>query len=73
MRQRRNSFLQRQKKTKGEPESVSMEDYLKQCRRNKKLIRQMVETFVDGVKIYGRDRIEVQLLCRDEIFRRLEG
>lgn len=50
-----------------------MEDYLKQCRRNKKLIRQMVETFVDGVKIYGRDRIEVQLLCRDEIFRRLEG
>lgn len=61
------------KKTKGEPESVSMEDYLRQCRRNKKLTRQMVETFVDGVKIYGRDRIEVQLLCRDEILRRLEG
>ena len=61
------------KKTKGEPESVSIEDYLRQCRRNKKLTRQMVETFVDGVKIYGRDRIEVQLLCRDEILRRLEG
>ncbi len=69
----KKQLLAAAKKTKGEPESVSMEDYLKQCRRNKKLTRQMVETFVDGVKIYGRDRIEVQLLCRDKIFRRLEG
>ena len=69
----KKQLLTAAKKTKGKPESVSMEDYLKQCRRNKKLTRQMVETFVDGVKIYGRDRIEVQLLCRDEILRRLEG
>ena len=69
----KKQLLAAAKKIKGEPESVSMEDYLKQCRRNKKLTRQMVETFVDGVKIYGRDRIEVQLLCRDKIFRRLEG
>lgn len=61
------------KKSKKKPESVSTADYLKQCRRNKKLTRQMVETFVDRVKIYGRGRIEVQLLCRDEILRRLEG
>lgn len=61
------------KKSKKKPESVSTADCLKQCRRNKNLTRQMVETFVDGVKIYGRGRIEVQLLCRDEILRRLEG
>lgn len=69
----KKQLLAAAKKSKKKPESVSMSDYLKQCRRNKKLTRQMVETFVDGVKIYGRDRIEVQLLCRDEILRRLEG
>lgn len=69
----RKQLLSAAQKSKKKPEGVSTADYLKQCRRNKKLTRQMVETFVDGVKIYGRDRIEVQLLCRDEILRRLEG
>lgn len=69
----KKQLLAAAKKSKKKPEIVSTADYLKQCRRNKKLTRQMVESFVDGVKIYGRDRIEVQLLCRDEILRRLEG
>lgn len=69
----KKQLLAAAKKSKKKPEGVSTADYLKQCRRNKKLTRQMVETFVDGVKIYGRDRIEVQLLRRDEILRRLEG
>lgn len=69
----KKQLLAAAEKSKKKPGSVSMADYLKQCRRNKKLTRQMVETFVDGVKIYGRDRIEVQLLCWGEILRRLEG
>lgn len=69
----KKQLLAAAKKLKKKPEIVSTADYLKQCRRSKKLTRQMVETFVDGVKIYGRDRIEVQLLCQDEILRRLEG
>lgn len=69
----RKQRLAAAEKSKKKPKGVSTADYLKQCRRNKKLTRQMVEIFVDGVKIYGRDRIEVQLLCRDEILRRLEG
>ena len=69
----KKQLLAAAKKLKKKPEIVSTADYLKQCRRSKKLTRQMVETFVDGVKIYGRDRIEVQLLCRDEMLRRLEG
>lgn len=69
----KKQLLAAAQKLKKKPEIVSTADYLKQCRRSKKLTRQMVETFVDGVKIYGRDRIEVQLLCQDEILRRLEG
>lgn len=69
----RKQLLAVTEKSKKKPEGVSTADYLKQYRRNKKLTRQMVESFVDGVKIYGRNRIEVQLLHQDEILRRLEG
>lgn len=69
----RKQLLAAVEKSKKKPEGVSAADYLKKCRRSGKLTRQMVETFVDGVKIYGRDRIEVQLLCRDEMLRRLGG
>lgn len=69
----RKQLLAAVEKSKKKPEGVSAADYLKKCRRSGKLTRQMVETFVDGVKIYGRDRIEVQLLCRDEVLRRLGG
>lgn len=69
----RKKLLAAAEKSKKKPEGISAADYLKKCRRSRKLTRQMVETFVDGVKIYGRDRIEVQLLGRDEMLRRLEG
>ena len=68
----KKQLLAAAKKLKKKPEIVSTADYLKQCRRSKKLTRQMVETFVDGVKIYGRDRIVVQLLCQDEILLRFD-
>lgn len=69
----RKQLLAIVKKSKKKQQDVTVADYLKKCRRSGKLTRQMVETFVDGVKIYGKDRIEVQLLCRDEILGRLEG
>ena len=69
----RKQLLAEVEKSKKKPQDVSAADYLKKCRGNSKLTRQMVETFVDGVKIYGKNRIEVQLLCRDEILSRLEG
>lgn len=69
----RKQLLAIVKKSKKKQQDVTVADYLKKCRRSSKLTRQMVETFVDGVKIYGKDRIEVKLLCRDEILGRLEG
>lgn len=69
----RKQLLAIVKKSKKKQQDVTVAGYLKKCRRSGKLTRQMVETFVDGVKIYGKDRIEVQLLCRDEIPGRLEG
>lgn len=41
--------------------------------RAEKLDRRMVECFVEVVKIYEEKRIEVKLLYKDEIYRRLEG
>lgn len=69
----RKQLLAEVEKSKKKPQDVSAAEYLKKCRGNSKLTRQMVETFVDGVKIYGKNRIEVQLLCQDEILSRLEG
>ncbi len=54
-------------------QTVSAAEYLKKCGKSRKLTREMVECFVSGVKIYGRDRIEVELLCSDKIMERLEG
>lgn len=69
----RKQLLAVVEKSQKKPQDITAADYLKKCKRNSKLTRQMVEIFIDGVKIYGKDRIEVQLLCQDEILRRLEG
>lgn len=46
---------------------------LKKYRAAKKLNREMVECFVEGIRIFESRRIEVHLLCQDEILRRMEG
>lgn len=73
LEEERKQLLVSLKRLKKKPQGISAAGYLKKCRRNSKLTRQMVETFVDGVKIHSKDHIEVNLLCRDEILRRLGG
>ena len=46
---------------------------LKMYRTAKKMNREMVECFVEGIRIFEGKRIEVHLLCQDEILRSLEG
>lgn len=49
---------------------MSVPAKLKKYRIAKKLNREMVECFVDGIRIFEGRRIEVSLLCRDEILKR---
>ena len=46
---------------------------LKTYRSARKLNREMVECFVEGIRIYENRRIEIKLRCLDEIRKRLEG
>lgn len=69
----KKQLLETVKKQQKRKDNLSAVSYLKKCKKSNKLTRRMVETFVAGVKIYGKDRIEVELLCRDKILERLEG
>lgn len=60
-------------KAKKKQQNISAVEYLKRYQKSKVLTREMIECFVSGVKIYGKDRIEVELLCRDKIMEGLEG
>lgn len=66
----KNTLLQEQKK---KDSGTSIPAKLKTYRGARKLNRKMVECFVEGIWIYNNKRIEVKLLCRDDILKRLEG
>lgn len=51
----------------------SVQEKLEKYSHAEKLDRRMVECFVEVVKIYEEKKIEVNLLDRAEIYRRLEG
>lgn len=46
---------------------------IKKYQAFKTLSRELVECFVKLIKIYDGKRVEVRLLCRDEIMEKLEG
>lgn len=48
-------------------------DYLKKCKKAKKLDRKMVESFIELVTINDDKSIEITFSCCDEILRKLEG
>lgn len=48
-------------------------DYLKKCKKAKKLDRKMVESFIELVTINDDKSIEIVFSCCDEILRKLEG
>lgn len=48
-------------------------DYLKKCKKAKKLDKRMVESFVKQVTINADKSIEITFSCHDEIMKKLEG
>lgn len=65
-----SSAIEKEKK-KANSKSVAV--IFKEYRRQGKLTREMVNTFVSDIKIYDRDTIEINLKCNDQIIEELEG
>lgn len=61
------------KKTSDSAGKLSAADYLKKCKKAKKLDRKMVESFIELVTINDDKSIEITFSCCDEILRKLEG
>ena len=61
------------KKTSDSAGKLRAADYLKKCKKAKKLDRKMVESFIELVTINDDKSIEITFSCCDEILRKLEG
>lgn len=61
------------KKTSDSAGKLTAADYLKKCKKAKKLDRKMVESFIELVTINDDKSIEITFSCCDEILRKLEG
>lgn len=61
------------KKTSDSEGKLRAADYLKKCKKAKKLDRKMVESFIELVTINDDKSIEITFSCCDEILRKLEG
>lgn len=61
------------KKTSDSAGKLRASDYLKKCKKAKKLDRKMVESFIELVTINDDKSIEITFSCCDEILRKLEG
>lgn len=61
------------KKTSDSAGKLRAADYLKKCKKAKKLDRKTVESFIELVTINDDKSIEITFSCCDEILRKLEG
>lgn len=61
------------KKTSDSAGKLRAADYLKKCKKAKKLDRKMVESFIELVTINDDKSMEITFSCCDEILRKLEG
>lgn len=61
------------KKTSDSAGKLRAADYLKKCKKAKKLDRKMVESFIELVTINDDKSIEITFSCCDEILKKLEG
>lgn len=61
------------KKTSDSAGKLRAADYLKKCKKAKKLDRKMVKSFIELVTINDDKSIEITFSCCDEILRKLEG
>lgn len=61
------------KKTSDSAGKLRGADYLKKCKKAKKLDRKTVESFIELVTINDDKSIEITFSCCDEILRKLEG
>lgn len=61
------------KKTSDSAGKLRAADYMKKCKKAKKLDRKMVESFIELVTINDDKSIEITFSCCDEILRKLEG